>query len=410
MNSSLQPTNDSHREPFRMIPSKVQMLTSAIGSHPTVRVIQRKLNFAGWSHRRLSCDDQEGLEPLKDGPFLQRETENYREETFQYSKLHCSENNDILEGVKIPRKGNKAQESNLELCLVRSSSKGSSREEKQVCVPHENRKAHVMMEPQNISNIQTGRFQRSEKFSHKMLGTSPEVRKQQTSKTVDEELTPADSDAFESFWRETADPSPRVEKNRHAKKFQSKKLQLESEIVNDTQCLCDQKKNYSSGVVDKLSDASEAGKKELGVISDEKKSYQEKSVRKMDARNNNYGRRSCFGSSNNCLGRAKSLNSLFKPPGFCYSKLGGKEKDNPKVKKRPQTVKSAKKEGQLAKSPLERVPSWWGDKLAKERLSQRRSAVCDNIEKQLRDQYGISLRNLRKNLVMEEVLRECELI
>ena len=84
--------------------------------------------------------------------------------------------------------------------------------------------------------------------------------------------------------------------------------------------------------------------------------------------------------------------------------------DNHEVKKKPRSMKSAQKEGQSAKPPLERVPSWRGSKVAKERLSQRRSAVCDNIEKQLRDQYGISLRNLRKGLVIDEVLREYDLI
>lgn len=397
---------DSRRGAFSMIHSKVQMLKSAIESHLTVRVLQRKFNLADCSYRRLTSHDQDEIDPPKE----EDATAKYGEETFQCSKLHCDENDDSFERVKIPRQGKKAQESNKELHLGGSASGRCSREEDQVCVPHENQKAHVITGLQNNSNFKTRQFQRSKSFCHKMLDTTPEVRKQQTSKMVEEERTPVDFDGFKSFSRGSSDPSLRVEKAKHTKTSQNKQLEFESEFFNDTQRLCEKEKHSSAGPVGKLLGAGDANKKEVERIFDESKLRQNKSVRKVDARNNCSGIRSRFGSSKTFKRGAKSQKLPFKSPGFRYRKLNENDNDNHEVKKKPRSMKSAQKEGQSAKPPLERVPSWRGSKVAKERLSQRRSAVCDNIEKQLRDQYGISLRNLRKCLVIDEVLRDYDLI
>lgn len=76
-----------------MIHSKVQMLKSAIESHLTVRVLQRKFNLADCSYRRLASHDQDEIDPPKE----EDATAKYREETFQCSKLHCDENDDSFE-------------------------------------------------------------------------------------------------------------------------------------------------------------------------------------------------------------------------------------------------------------------------------------------------------------------------
>lgn len=56
------------------------------------------------------------------------------------------------------------------------------------------------------------------------------------------------------------------------------------------------------------------------------------------------------------------------------------------------------------------TPSWRDDEKARLKFSQRRTAVCDNIERQLVNDNGVSLRKLRKYMVVENVLREVSLL
>lgn len=63
-----------------------------------------------------------------------------------------------------------------------------------------------------------------------------------------------------------------------------------------------------------------------------------------------------------------------------------------------------------AHRPLCQMPSWNDNREAKEKLGVRRSAVCDNIERQLLNSKGISLRKLRKFLVVDNILHEVNLL
>ena len=60
--------------------------------------------------------------------------------------------------------------------------------------------------------------------------------------------------------------------------------------------------------------------------------------------------------------------------------------------------------------PLCQMPSWQHNQRATEKLVLRRTAVCDNIERQLMNDHGISLRKLRKFIVVEHVLHEVNLL
>ena len=100
----------------------------------------------------------------------------------------------------------------------------------------------------------------------------------------------------------------------------------------------------------------------------------------------------------------------FKSQGFHYSKLSCnrdmKVKKEPEIKKPVQTKKSTP----VHVSEICKVPSWRDDEIVRAKLSQRRFAVCDQIEKELLNQYGISLRNLRKYMVIDEILKEVNLL
>ena len=99
----------------------------------------------------------------------------------------------------------------------------------------------------------------------------------------------------------------------------------------------------------------------------------------------------------------------FKSQGFHYSELPCNEamevKKKPEMKKPVQTKKSTP-----VHAPVCKVPSWQDDEIVRAKLAQRRSAVCDKIEKELLNQYGISLRNLRKYMVIDEILKEVNLL
>lgn len=98
-----------------------------------------------------------------------------------------------------------------------------------------------------------------------------------------------------------------------------------------------------------------------------------------------------------------------KSQGFHYSKLschGDKEvKKESQMKKPVQQKKSIPVHQVVCK-----VPSWQDDEKVRAKLTQRRTAVCDKIEKELLNQYGMSLRKLRKCIVVEEILKEVNLL
>lgn len=105
----------------------------------------------------------------------------------------------------------------------------------------------------------------------------------------------------------------------------------------------------------------------------------------------------------------KKKKKEFKSRGFQYSELpsnGDMEvKNEPEIKKPVQTKKSTPVHREICK-----VPSWRDDERVRAKLSQRRFAVCDKIEKELLNQYGNSLRNLRKYMVIDVILREVNLL
>ena len=105
----------------------------------------------------------------------------------------------------------------------------------------------------------------------------------------------------------------------------------------------------------------------------------------------------------------KKKNLEFKSQGFHYRELpcnGGIEAKNEPEKKKPvQTKKSTPVHREICK-----VPSWRDDEVVRAKLSQRRFAVCDKIEKELLNQYGKSLRNLRRYMVIDELLKEVNLL
>ena len=98
-----------------------------------------------------------------------------------------------------------------------------------------------------------------------------------------------------------------------------------------------------------------------------------------------------------------------KSQGFHYSKIschGEKEvKKESQMKKPVQQKKSIPVHQVVCK-----VPSWQDDEKVRAKLTQRRTAVCDKIEKELLNQYGMSLRKLRKCIVVEEILKEVNLL
>lgn len=100
--------------------------------------------------------------------------------------------------------------------------------------------------------------------------------------------------------------------------------------------------------------------------------------------------------------------------GFRYNQLSCDE--DIEVKKEPRQQKTVQKRNtnSLQTTTVHRevcrVPSWQNNEKATEKLTQRRTAVCDNIERQLMNQSGISLRTLRKYLVVGEILKEVNLL
>ena len=107
---------------------------------------------------------------------------------------------------------------------------------------------------------------------------------------------------------------------------------------------------------------------------------------------------------------------------FNYSKLSCDENSDPvlEAKKPAQQVKKVRKPAQQATAvqqpaqqvhpPLYRTPSWEDNQRAIAKFVQRRTAVCDNIERQLTNDNGVSLRKLRKYMVVESVLHDVNLL
>lgn len=123
--------------------------------------------------------------------------------------------------------------------------------------------------------------------------------------------------------------------------------------------------------------------------------------------------------------RTKSKDLKLKSVCFNYSKLPCDENSDPVVgaKKPAQQVEKAQKPAQQTTTvqqpayqvqqvhrPLCKTPSWEDNQRAIEKFVQRRTAVCDNIERQLTNDNGVSLRKLRKFMVVENVLHEVNLL
>ena len=394
--------------------SKVQMLKSAIDSHPTVRFLQRKLNLEGCAYRRLRCDEDE-FEPLLDITTLQQETLKSNE-AFHYSKIqYCEENVDSFNEVKLSRQENtvRVKQNNFELNIKGPDSSKVSLGENQDPNSEDRQTAHAKVEPLKILEVKTEGFQYSERFCHEKPDTSSEIAKPQSSKTVQQENLRVKAGGFiysKSSCRESSDFS-------HTKTIQAKKLVFKSEILHSSKSSCEENEHSSSGPVKKPTDTNTAQRRDVEFKLDDGKPIQEKIARQKDVGDIHSSKSSSRDSSNNSPREKKARNTKrvqerqFKPQGFRYSKLSEDNNDDHGVKKQPRKKKTAQKESSTLASPaVNRDPGWQDNNFARERLSQRRTAVCDNIEKQLRDQYGTSLRNMRKYLVMEEALRETNLI
>lgn len=202
--------------------------------------------------------------------------------------------------------------------------------------------------------------------SHGNQDAFSDVQKPQHLKSIqpkDLELKPKSFQSSKNSCQENQDPFLPLSKSSRAETVQPKNMEFKAEGVHCSNSSSQENSNYSSG-------------------------------RKTPRR----------------VRRARKKKKIeFKSQGFHYSKLPCH--DDMEVKKEPQMKKPVQKKN-LNPNHREvcRVPSWQGNEAVIAKLSQRRSAVCDKIEKELLNQYGISLRNLRKYMVVEEILKEVNLL
>lgn len=139
---------------------------------------------------------------------------------------------------------------------------------------------------------------------------------------------------------------------------------------------------------------------------------------------NQYSKLSCNENSNPVLENKKPVQQST-TPGQQSNVKAGKQKET--VQKQAQQVRAGQKSvqqgntiqnqaqwGQTSVANVHRslcyTPSWQEDQKARDKFVQRRTAVCDNIERQLMNDHGISLRKLRKCMVVENVLKEVSLL
>ena len=121
-----------------------------------------------------------------------------------------------------------------------------------------------------------------------------------------------------------------------------------------------------------------------------------------------------------CYSHYSKLSVLENKTPVLQSKTGqtSNVKSGEKAQKQVQQVREIQKPVRRGKTsvgnnvhrPVCYVPSWKDDQKAMDKFVQRRTAVCDNIERQLMNDHGISLRKLRKCIVVENVLKEVSLL
>lgn len=197
--------------------------------------------------------------------------------------------------------------------------------------------------------------------SHGTPEPSSEVRKPQPMKTVQPNDLKFSSKSIQSnkrhYGHESKNPSLAVSKPLRAETVQQESLELKTEGVQCSNSSIQKHLNHSSG-----------GK------------------------------------------RPRYANAVYKKKqGFRYRQLPCDV--DMEVKKDPQQKKPVQNKNLTpVHQEVCRVPSWKGNEMAIAKLSQRRTAVCDNIERELTNQSGISLRKMRKYLVVTEILKEVNLL
>lgn len=138
---------------------------------------------------------------------------------------------------------------------------------------------------------------------------------------------------------------------------------------------------------------------------------------------NQYSKLSCNENSNPVLENKKPVqqsktgqksNVKAGKQGETVEKQAQQVKAGEKPVQQGKTVQNQAQRGQTSVATVHRslcyMPSWQEDQKARDKLVQRRTAVCDNIERQLMNDHGISLRKLRKCMVVENVLKEVSLL
>ena len=197
------------------------------------------------------------------------------------------------------------------------------------------------------------------------------------------------------------DPFPEVKHPQHTKTVQSNNFEFKPKSVQSSKRSCKESQEPSSKVSKPLrTETIRQQDLELKteVVRPSKRSTQIKS------NNLSVGKK---------LGHARTVIHKMNQ-GFRYKQLSCHKEIE--VKKAPRQQKSVQKQttSSLQVTTVHRevcrVPSWQNNEKATEKLTQRRTAVCDNIERQLMNQSGISLRKLRKYLVVEEILKEVNLL
>lgn len=438
--------------------SKVQLLKDAIDVHSTLRYFQRKLNLEGFRYRRM-CTKGDEFDALLEAKTARKEKVEVNNELFQ----DFGGEPDHTKTVQMLQ-----LESNPEGFLDSRSSclenLNSSLEVRELSNREAVRKGPLESKPRGFldsnlscheySNSVSGlenpgitiKAQQKVKISRictENLELSSEFRKSKSDAQLESNKSCEDRDPFSQFRTEPGD----------TKTLRKERLETNVAGFLDSKSSCDENSEFSSAVRrPQLTKSKPVQRKDLQIkpesiycikdsslgnqdsFSDvpkpedlktnQPKALEFKSKTFQDSKNASHENQNLC---NNCSshedsryfpkGRMpqnarkalKKKKMEFKSQGFHYSELpcnGDMEvKTEPRIKKPVQEKKSTPVHREICK-----VPSWRGDEIVIAKLSQRRFAVCDKIEKELLNQYGISLRNLRKYMVIDEILKEVNLL
>ena len=215
---------------------------------------------------------------------------------------------------------------------------------------------HLQFKPENIPRIKDPSSRKQDSFSD-----IPKLHDLKTIQSKDLELKPKRLQDSKKSYHENQDPLLPLGESPLAEKVQTNILEFKADCVHCSDSSSHEDSKYSSG---------------RNVPRNARKARKKKTME-------------------------------FKSRGFHYSELPCNE--GMEVKKKPE-MKKVEQTKQSVHLQVCKVPSWQDDETVRAKLAQRRSAVCDKIEKEVLNQYGISLRNMRKYLVIDEILKEANLL